>query len=178
MQPSDSPSPLVLAAINGDLDSMRQLTSLGADVNEPDRYGWLPIHRAAANNRAQIIAYLLSHGSLIEERGTDQWTPLHLACVSRSFSAVATLVEAGANVNAVARSGNTPLHLALTGVLSPEHAELHRDSVQDTVAAIKLLLAAGADPYTRNARGRTPADIARFKGAPALAQLLDDSQGD
>jgi ankyrin repeat protein len=170
---SEQQSPLVLAILDGDIERVRALVSLGSNVNEPDRYGWLPIHRAAANDRDVIIAYLITQGSLLEATGTDQWTPLHLACVSGSFDAVVTLVKLGANVNAVARNGDTPLHLALTCVIPPQYDELHRDSVQRTTRAIKTLLSAGADPRACDVRGRIPADVARARGALTLAKVLD-----
>jgi len=123
-------SALVQAAIHGDLQRVRELVSGGADVNETDQYGWLAVHRAAANDRDEVVSYLLAASSAIEARGTDAWTPLHLACVSGSARAVTALVKGGADVNAVARKNNTPLHLAMVPVLEKQYAALHHDSVR------------------------------------------------
>lgn len=156
-----------------DFERVSQLVAGGANVNEPDRYGWLAIHRAAANDRDQVIAVLVAAGSPLEARGTDAWTPLHLACVSGSARAAAALVECGADASAVAKGSNTPLHVAMVPVLEKEFGELHDDSVRLVRSIIETLLRAGADPAAQDARGRTPASIARGKGAIELAELLE-----
>jgi ankyrin repeat protein len=167
-------SPLALAAIAGDLDRARFLLLRGADVNQPDQYGWLPLHRAAANNRAPLIRYLLAQGSHIEARGTDQWTPLHLACVSGSSRSVAALVRGGADVNSVARGDSTPLHLAMIPVIDSKYPDLHREAVRQVRRTVQILLRAGAKPRL-DANGQTPADVARERGAEELAQLLEST---
>jgi ankyrin repeat protein len=166
-------SALIEAAVRGDLDRVRELVSSGSDVNESDQFGWLPIHRAAANNRDAVIAYLVAQGSAFEARGTDQWTPLHLACVSGSSRAVVALLEAGADAKSIARDHNTPLHLALTPLIDLEFPELHGDSVRTVTGTVQALLGAGANPSARNIRGETPAAIARRKGALDLATFLE-----
>jgi len=91
---------LVLAVIAGEIDRVREMYAEGVSVTEPDQYGWLPIHRAAANDRDDIIRLLVEWGSPLEATGTEQWTPLHLASVSRSPRAVRALLEAGADIQA------------------------------------------------------------------------------
>lgn len=165
--------PLIQAAMDGDLGSVRAFVSAGEDVNQADPSGWLPLHRAVANDRDRVVAYLLSAGSDIEARGTDGWTPLHLACVSGSHRALGTLIDAGADVNALAKGGSTPLHLALVLIVGKEHRELRRQAVLCARRMLGRLLAAGADPRVLDSRGRRPADIAREKGAKTLASLLE-----
>lgn len=177
MASSRAPTPLVLAAIAGDLSRVRKLVAEGSLVNEPDRYGWLPLHRAAANDRGRVVAFLLEAGSPIEARGNVSWTALHLACVSCSPRAVAALVAAGADVNAAARNGDTPLHLAPVIVMGKEHPELRRKSLRAARQMLQTLLAAGADPLARNAKGQSAADAARAIGAPTLAALLERPRG-
>src|SRR6185295_1918672 len=104
---------LVLAVIAGEIDRVREMYTAGVSVTEPDQYGWLPIHRAAANDRDEIINLLIEWGSPLEATGTEKWTPLHLASVSRSPRAVAALLNAGANIHARSVFGATPLHLAV-----------------------------------------------------------------
>src|SRR6478736_5758499 len=91
---------LVLAVIAGEVDRVREMYAAGVSVTEPDEFGWLPIHRAAANDRDDIIRLLVKWGSPLEATGTEHWTPLHLASVSKSPRAVRALLEAGANVQA------------------------------------------------------------------------------
>jgi ankyrin repeat protein len=173
MASSRAPTALVLAAIAGDLPRVRELVAEGSDVNQPDRQGWIPLHRAAANDRGRVISFLIQAGSRIEARSNVSWTALHLACVSCSPRAVAALVAGGADVNAAARNGDTPLHLAPVIVMGKEFPELRRQSLRAARRMLHTLLAAGADPLTRNAKGQSPADAAREKGAPTLAALLE-----
>lgn len=177
MASSRAPTPLVLAAIAGDLPRVRKLVAEGSPVNQPDRHGWLPLHRAAANDRGRVISFLLEAGSPIEARGNVGWTALHLACVSCSPRAVAALVAAGADVNAAARNGDTPLHLAPVIVIGKGHPELRRQSLRAARRMFHTLLTAGADPLARNAKGQSPADAARERGAPTLAALLERPVG-
>jgi ankyrin repeat protein len=162
---------IVSAIVDGDLARFRVLVADGAAVTEADRFGWLPIHRAAANNREEMIDLLVERGSPLEERGTDEWTPLHLACVSGSAKAVAALVRAGADVNSVAKSGNTPLHLA---VMTPPATAAA--AVGLTLEIVGLLLGAGADAQALNSRGRTAGDIAGERGLPAVGRLLGSGE--
>src|SRR5688572_29720457 len=177
MASSRAPTPLVLAAIAGDLPRVRKLVAEGSVVNQPDRYGWIPLHRASANDRGRVVSFLIEAGSEIETRGNVGWTALHLACVSCSPRAVAALVAGGANVNAPARNGDTPLHLAPVIVMGKQYPELRRQSLRAARRMLQCLLGAGADPLARNAKGQTPADAARERGAPTLSALLERPRG-
>ena len=110
---------LVLAVIAGEIDRVREMHAGGLSVIEPDQYGWLPIHRAAANDRDEIIRLLVEWGSPLEATGTDDWTALHLAAISWSCHAASELLKAGANVHARSYCGDTPLHLAVGKIYEP-----------------------------------------------------------
>jgi len=153
---------LVLAVIAGKIDRVREMHGIGASVTLPD-HGWLPIHRAAANDRDEIIRLLVEWGSPLEATGTEQWTPLHLASVSRSYHAVAALLEAGANIHARSVTGATPLHLAIDATID--------DALLETV---RVLVSAGADSKTTDFKGKTPLDEAREIGNLELRKILGD----
>lgn len=154
---------------------MRELLREGHDPTQPDPRGWLPLHHAAANDRARVIAALIAAGAPLEAPAGSGWTPLHLACANGSARAVSALVAAGADVNAPARSGDTPLHLALTIVFDAEYPSLRRRSLRVARDMLGTLLAAGADPRALDGKGRSAADTARARGAPSLARLLEPS---
>jgi ankyrin repeat protein len=156
----------VQAVIAGDLDRVREMHSAGASVTEPDEYGWLPIHRAAANDRDEIIRLLVEWGSPLEAMGTEQWTPLHLASVSRSARAVAALVKAGANIHARSVFGATPLHLAICPTFT--------DGLLETV---RVLVSAGAATDAADQKGKTPLDEAQENGHPELRRILGNDPG-
>jgi ankyrin repeat protein len=151
----------VLAIVAGEIDRVREMQAAGVSVSEPDQYGCLPIHRAAANNRDEIIRLLIGWGSPLEATGTEKWTPLHLACVSKSSRAVAALLQAGANIHARSAFGATPLHLAIDPTIT-----------QPLLETISLLVSAGAAIDLPDARGKSPMDKAREIGNAKLLEIL------
>ena len=161
MKKKPSQREFVLAIIAGEIARVREMYANGASVTKPDQYGWLPIHRAAANDRDKIIQLLIKWGSPLEATGTEDWTPLHLASVSRSAHAAAALLKAGANIHARSIYGATPLHLAIGPTFT--------DSLLETV---RVLVSAGANPAIADGEGKTPLDEAREVGNPELQRLL------
>src|SRR5882724_3317034 len=106
--------PFVQAVIDGDMDAVASGLVQGRDPNQSDRFGWVALHRAAANDKEDVARLLIAAGALLEVRGTDGWTPLHLAAVSGSTNVISLLVEIGADVNAQSSVGDAPLHLCVT----------------------------------------------------------------
>jgi ankyrin repeat protein len=153
----------VLAVIGGEIDRVREMRSAGLPIAEPDQYGWLPIHRAAANDRSEIVRLLVEWGSPLEATGTEQWTPLHLASVSMSPGAASALIKAGANIHARSVFGATPLHLAVHSVVTKASLE-----------TVRVLISAGADPNVADQDGRTPMRKARVGGHSELLKILDE----
>jgi ankyrin repeat protein len=158
-----TPRDLVLAVIAGEIDRVREMYAAGVSVTEPDQYGWLPIHRAAANDRDKIIRLLVKWRSPIEATGTNNWTPLHLASVSRSYHAVNALLEAGADIHARSVFGHTPLHLAVGPTIS-----------EGLLETVRVLVLAGADRNVADNNGQTPLDEAREIGHLELLSILGD----
>jgi hypothetical protein len=152
------PREFVSAIIAGELEEVRTMHDAGASITEADEHGWLPIHRAAANDRDEIIKVLLEWDSPLEPRGAEGWTPLHLACVSGSSRAVIALLLAGADPNARSEFGTTPLHLAITG---------------DRRETVQALLFAGAQVDARNNEGTTALDVARERKKGELQSILE-----
>jgi ankyrin repeat protein len=157
---------LVLAVIAGEVDRVREMHAAGVSVNEPDQYGWLPIHRAAANDHDSIIRLLVDWGSPLEATGTDGWTPLHLASVSRSPRAVRALLDAGADIHARSASSATPLHLAVGPTIT-----------EALLVTVRVLVSAGADCTAVDKDGKTPLGKAREIGHADLQRILGDDVG-
>jgi len=53
------PDPFIQAVIDNDVEAVRAGLSDGRDPNFPDQYGWIPLHRAAANDSAEVAEILL-----------------------------------------------------------------------------------------------------------------------
>lgn len=87
-------SPLMFAALNGQLDLARLLITRGADVNKP---GWAPLHYAATRGHLAVMNLLLEHHAYIDASSPNGTTPLMMAAFYGTPSAVKLLLEAGAD---------------------------------------------------------------------------------
>ncbi|TMC76366.1 MAG: ankyrin repeat domain-containing protein [Chloroflexi bacterium] len=153
------------AAAAGDLARVRDLIERErAQANAVSPDGYSPLGLAAFFRRSDVAAYLLDRGA--DPRAASRqggFTPLHSAVATDAAPTdpqlVRKLLDAGADPNAKSASGGTPLHTAaFTG----------------DGAILDLLLARGADASIKNAQGKTAADIARERGHPGMARVLED----
>jgi uncharacterized protein len=66
------------AALNGDVDGLRQLVVSGVDPDASDSVGWTPLHFAAQAQNAQAAAALLAGGATVDvpdrHGNTALWT--------------------------------------------------------------------------------------------------------
>lgn len=87
-------SPLMLAALVGELEICQTLIERDADVNKP---GWTPLHYAATNSHIPVIQLLLDHHAYIDAASPNGSTPLMMAAMYGNASAVKLLLESGAD---------------------------------------------------------------------------------
>ena len=105
---------LTFAACYGQVDEVRRLLDLGADVNERDWLYQTPLHLAAKFNRMEVVRLLVGRGANVTARNRDyEESALHLAAKSGNLEMMDYLIDNGAEVNAeVSRHiapGGTPL---------------------------------------------------------------------
>ncbi len=106
-------TPLMLAAIKGNLPAVQALLARGADVNQP---GWAPLHYAASGGtpqHAQIVALLLEHSAYIDAASPNGSTPLMLAARYGSDAIVQLLLQEGADPTLKNQQGLTARDFAL-----------------------------------------------------------------
>lgn len=87
-------TPLMMAALKGNVDIVRELIARGADVNMP---GWTPLHYAATGGQPEIIRILLEAHAYIDAESPNKSTPLMLAAQYGTEDSVRLLLEAGAD---------------------------------------------------------------------------------
>jgi uncharacterized protein len=104
-------TPLMLAAINNQLDLAKVLIARGADVN---RVGWTPLHYAAAKGQREIMRLLLENDAYIDSESANGTTPLMMAAFSTSPLAVKLLLEEGADPTLVNHGNASALDIALS----------------------------------------------------------------
>ena len=94
---SKDESPLMIAAIKGQLDLAKRLIARKAEVNKP---GWTPLHYAASHagdNSAAMVRLLLEHHAYIDAESPNKTTPLMMAAQYGSAGVVKLLLEEGAD---------------------------------------------------------------------------------
>lgn len=102
-------SPLMLAALKGQLDLVKKLIARGADVNKT---GWAPLHYAATSAHLEIMALLLEEHAYIDAESPNGTTPLMMAAQYGNAESVKLLLEAGAAPSLKNRLGLTAIDFA------------------------------------------------------------------
>lgn len=87
-------TPLMLAALKGQRDTVEKLIELAADINKP---GWTPLHYAATTGQVEILRLLLEHDAYIDAESPNGSTPLMMAAMYGTPAVVKVLLEAGAD---------------------------------------------------------------------------------
>ena len=94
---SQDESPLMMAAIRGQLDIARQLIDKDADVNKP---GWAPLHYAVSSSQGDALGVaklLLDNSAYVDAASPNGTTPLMMAAMYGSPEAVKLLLEESAD---------------------------------------------------------------------------------
>lgn len=97
-------SPLMIAALRGDLTNARRLVELGAQINRP---GWTPLHYAATGGHLAMTRWLLDESAYIDAESPNGTTPLMMAARQARRSIVELLITEGADPTARNEAGFT-----------------------------------------------------------------------
>lgn len=119
-------TPLMMAALKGQLDLARKMIDRGADVNQP---GWAPLHYAATHGSPELVTLLLDQHAYVDAESPNGTTPLMMAAQYGSTEAVKRLLEAGAQPLQKNRQGLSALDFAQRGS--------RRDAVELISAAVR-----------------------------------------
>ncbi|CAL8279153.1 unnamed protein product [Lota lota] len=103
---------LHLAAIRGDAKQVKELISLGADVNVKDFAGWTPLHEACNLGYYDVAKVLIAAGAEVNTQGLDDDTPLHDASSSGHKDIVKLLLRHGGNAFQANKRGERPVDVA------------------------------------------------------------------
>lgn len=87
-------TPLMMAALRGNLEWMRRLLERGARVHQE---GWSPLHYAATSPEPKAVELLLDRGAPVDARSPSGTTPLMMAARYGDERSVALLLQRGAD---------------------------------------------------------------------------------
>jgi ankyrin repeat protein len=143
----DGDRPLIVAASYGQLEVVRLLMEIGANLNATGSWGDTALICAATRGHVEVTALLLSKGAHANSNDGGV-TPLMLACRMDHLGVVKILVQHMAGQGLDERDsqlGWTALH----GAAFKGHEEV-----------VRFVLLAGADPTVTDDEGRTPRAVA------------------
>ncbi len=168
----------------GHSDTAKLLVKKGASVVEKKENGWTLLHDAAWEGKKEIIQLLLEKGIPADAKTDFGRTPLHNACLSGNIEGLKVLIKKGADINAKSGNNRTPLYLAMSrgqieavSLLLKSGAKignnyLHTAAVKGFGKIAYLLLENGADPNTKDKKGKTPLDYACRYSHKKVAKIL------
>ncbi|KAF0505312.1 ankyrin [Gigaspora margarita] len=97
-----------------------ELAHSGANVNQRDLRGNMPIHIAARSGHVDMVVILLQLGTNVNAKGENDWTPLHEAMSQKYLNICSILITAGADTKLVNNKGKTAIELGLERGLTQE----------------------------------------------------------
>lgn len=160
---ADGTTPLMLAAAMGQEEIVAALLNADAALNTADKMGGTALMYASSKGQAGIVNTLLQHGAAVNLKSPHDdldSTALTLAAGNGHDTVLGLLLKAGADIDwRTERDGLSALMLAAT--LGHEHA-------------VRVLLAAGANPDLNDRQGNTACELAATNGHHAVAKILDD----
>lgn len=142
--------PVVEAAKDGNVETVRALLAKRADPNAAESDGTTALHWAAHHDHLAAADLLIKAGANVRAANRHGATPLFLACVNGSAAMVERLLNAGADPNTAMPEGDTVLMTAArTGNAAAVRALLRRGARVDASESWKgqtaLMWAAAAN---------------------------------
>lgn len=152
------------SAAKGDIEMVKTVLDLGADVNaedgdsiKPANWSSLTSHWVAKAGPMAMAELWDAKSAMVGSLGSTGDRPLHRAAYGGSAEAASLLIQHGADVNARNERGWAPLH---TAALSGHEG------------VIRVLLAAGADVNARDNEGVVPLHMAAEQRKYEVAKFL------
>lgn len=106
---------LMSAIVRGVLQTVKQLISLGANVNAFDRDGHTPLMMASILNWLEVVQLLIESGAELNACTSRGESALLLAAWGGHAQVVQELLEKGANLHLTDECGRPPISLAAKG---------------------------------------------------------------
>src|SRR3990167_2033367 len=156
---------LVHAAIEGDINEVKRLLALGADIDNLETRKSSPLNSAVMGQHLDVIRFLLMKGANPNLLDIHGLTPLHRAVSYKRLNIVRELLAHKADPNIKAWDDATVFDILFQGKLFYENTE-------NIYAIAEALLDHGADPNVKSEVGQTALSRIAVKGYTDIAQEL------
>jgi ankyrin repeat protein len=103
---------IIDAAIDGNLEQVRNLFSMGANIDAKDQWENTPLMRACLHGREDVVRFLLDNGANVNAK-SSRWTSLMLAACNGFTNVVELLIDRGADMEPRTLWDYTALRYAL-----------------------------------------------------------------
>lgn len=162
-------TPLMWAAWNGHVDSVKVLLASGAEKNKYNKHGEQSLHFAASAGQAEVLATLLAAGCKVNEQSFGGVTPLIAAVFYDGrftpelgkVEAVKVLLAAGADESLQRKDGETAWSLAVREGLYEIKALL-----SETTGRSLITSGNETEPIVGNEIEKSDAGTASYPGMP------------
>jgi ankyrin repeat protein len=146
------------AAIDGDVEQIKEHIAKGADFNKMDQYGYTPLKRAIEGHHPEAAKAIIESGKAdLNIKDRDGRAVLLVAIMNAELEVADLLIAKGADVKTKDSYETTALHLAVrNGDLEMSEA----------------LIAKGADVNATDKGGQTPISLAMTKNDAEMVALL------
>uniref|UniRef100_A0A914HV40 ANK_REP_REGION domain-containing protein n=1 Tax=Globodera rostochiensis TaxID=31243 RepID=A0A914HV40_GLORO len=152
---------LMYASVNGRVDVVRFLLSIGASVDRTNKHGVTALLWATSSGHLDVCRALVANGAKVNQEKTDDGlSPWLEACALGHLDIVKLFVENGQDIEVANNKGLTGLMYA---------------SVKGRVDVVRFLLLKGASTARTDADGKTSRDKAIAKGRVEVVGLLTES---
>src|SRR3990167_1896677 len=156
---------LVHAAREGDINEVKRLLALGADIDNLETRKSSPLNSAVMGQHLDVIRFLLMKGANPNLLDIHGLTPLHRAVSYKRLNIVREFLAHKADPNIKAWDDATVFDILFQGKLFYENTE-------NIYAIAEALLDHGADPNVKSEVGQTALSRIAVKGYTDVAELF------
>jgi ankyrin repeat protein len=184
----NTPFHVAAASLTIGIRGLESISSLGIDINQPNRQGRTPLHvlcsidwhedLALPTSLKGHLAYFMQRSRDVNVKDNDGATPLHLASTASEFL-VKELLAFGADASAETDEGLTALHLAvrarqsnIVGMLTAALSRRYGHESLNTYVDAKDRL--GRSPLYHACRSGRPESVALLLATGADPSLRND----